>query len=120
MRGINKAFELPGQAPPEEAMAEAKMLLSSECRAVCQRCCGCHASLTVSGVLCGARRDLARSECSSNDVAGLKQCLDAGVDPCAANGIGQSGLHVSCIWGNHRHLWRGLCRIDNLYGRHAW
>jgi hypothetical protein len=41
------------------------------------------------------------SECSSNDVAGLKQCLDAGVDPSAANGIGQSGLHVSCIWGNH-------------------
>ena len=47
----------------------------------------------------------ASAECSSNgDPVELKRVLDTGVDPSTPNGIGQTGLHVCCIWGNHECL----------------
>jgi len=35
-----------------------------------------------------------------NNVAAIEALITAGVDPSTANGVGQTGLHVACLWGN--------------------
>uniref|UniRef100_A0A7S0VMP5 CobW C-terminal domain-containing protein n=1 Tax=Hemiselmis tepida TaxID=464990 RepID=A0A7S0VMP5_9CRYP len=35
-----------------------------------------------------------------NDVTAIKKLLDSGVSASAANGVGQTALHVACLWGN--------------------
>jgi len=46
------------------------------------------------------RRALA--ECQSGEVEELQQLLAEGLNPSAANGVGQTGLHVACLWGRHK------------------
>eukprot|EP00281_Chroomonas_sp_CCMP1168_P019083 CAMPEP_0206237766 /NCGR_PEP_ID=MMETSP0047_2-20121206/14442_1 /ASSEMBLY_ACC=CAM_ASM_000192 /TAXON_ID=195065 /ORGANISM="Chroomonas mesostigmatica_cf, Strain CCMP1168" /LENGTH=529 /DNA_ID=CAMNT_0053662227 /DNA_START=21 /DNA_END=1610 /DNA_ORIENTATION=- len=35
-----------------------------------------------------------------NDVDGIKKLLQKGLDASTANGVGQTALHVACLWGN--------------------
>jgi len=32
----------------------------------------------------------------------IQKMIEGGADPSAGNRIGQTALHVACIWGNHK------------------
>ena len=36
----------------------------------------------------------------SGDVVGVENWISDGLDASAANGVGQTALHVACLWGN--------------------
>ena len=39
-----------------------------------------------------------------DDIPALKRLLANGVPATAANGIGQTALHIACIWGNYKSV----------------
>jgi ankyrin repeat protein len=40
-------------------------------------------------------------EAQRNEPAEIQRLIAAGVNPSTANGVGQTPLHVACLWGNH-------------------
>jgi ankyrin repeat protein len=45
----------------------------------------------------------ARPEVSARDQAEeIQKMIEQGADPTAVNGLGQSALHVACLWGHHK------------------
>ena len=36
------------------------------------------------------------------DVPEVQKFMDDGMNPSVANGVGQTGLHVACLWGNDK------------------
>ena len=56
----------------------------------------------------GARRALvltlrrALAEAQRNEPEEMQKLIAGGMDPSIANGVGQTALHVACLWGTHK------------------
>ena len=98
------------QPPPQ---IDANMILSSQIplRAVPAQCALRPSASSpprpvwVRSVLADALRhsrvDLL-SVAQKNLPAEIRRLIAAGVSPSTANGVGQTALHVACLWGNHQ------------------
>jgi len=42
------------------------------------------------------------SKAQRNEPEEIQKLVDAGIDPSVANGVGQTALHVACLWGTHK------------------
>jgi hypothetical protein len=45
---------------------------------------------------------LRAAEAQRNLPEEIQQLIAGGVDPSTANGVGQTALHVACLWGTHK------------------
>ena len=42
------------------------------------------------------------AEAQRNEPEEIQNLIDCGMDPSTANGVGQTALHVACLWGTHK------------------
>ena len=42
------------------------------------------------------------AEAQRNEPQEIQKLIDGGLDPSVANGVGQTALHVACLWGTHK------------------
>jgi len=42
------------------------------------------------------------AEAQRNEPQEIQKLIDGGLDPSVANGVGQTALHVACLWGRHK------------------
>ena len=41
-----------------------------------------------------------RTEAQKNEPHEIQRLIESRIDPSVANGVGQTALHVACLWGN--------------------
>ena len=44
------------------------------------------------------------SKAQRDDAEALQQLIDAGMEPSVGNAVGQTALHVACLWGAHKSV----------------
>ena len=45
---------------------------------------------------------LLTAEAQRNEPEAIQKLINDGMDPSVANGVGQTALHVACLWGTHK------------------
>lgn len=45
---------------------------------------------------------LLTAEAQRNEPDAIQKLINDGMDPSVANGVGQTALHVACLWGTHK------------------
>jgi hypothetical protein len=59
-------------------------------------------ALSLSSVSPHAELPWRCAEAQRGEAEEIQKLIAAGMDPSAANGVGQTALHVACLWGTHK------------------